>query len=134
MKARQKPKARGFGILEVLISSTMLVAGLAGVLQAQASITNTMARERRLTMATHIAEQTMERLLVLFPGDGELAGGSHTGLRFDDEGTPAAAGRFAARWTVNVGDPIAGTRRITVEVQWVDGSQDRVVALTTLRS
>lgn len=126
--------ARGFGMLEVLISGAMLIAGLAGIVQAQASINTSIARERRLTIATHVAEQTIERLLVLFPGDSTLAQGGHVGPTFNDEGTPDPAGRFRARWNVSVGDPIAGARRVVVEVEWTDGSQTRVFTLTTIRT
>lgn len=127
-------KARGFGILEVLISSTMLVAGLAGIIQAQASITSVVARERRLMTATHVGEQTMERLLMLQPTDGSLTGTTHTGPQFDDEGSPSATGRFRTRWTVTPADPIAGVRRLVVEVEWNDGAAVRVVSFNTIRT
>ena len=130
---RRRRRSRGFGILEVLISAAMLIAGITGIIQAQASITASMARERRLMTATHVAEQTIERLLVLFPADGELAHGPHTGTFFDDEGLPAATGRFRSRWTVTVGDPVPGTRRIVVEVEWADGAT-RVVTFSTIRT
>jgi Tfp pilus assembly protein PilV len=126
---------RGFGILEVLISGTMLLIGLTSLASFQSNAQQMVARERNLMIATHVAEQTMERLLVMFPEDPLLADGEHTGQRYDKAGdVVASGGLFATSWQVDAGDPVAGARRVTVTVTWADRGKTRQLVLETVRS
>lgn len=125
---------RGFGILEVLISGTMLVLGLAAVVSFASSTSGIAAHQRHITIGAHVAELQMEKLLLLPPDDARLTSGGHTGPRYDDVGTPAALGDYHTTWSVAVDAPIAGTRTITVTVTWTEQGTSRTTTLTTIRS
>ena len=124
---------RGFGILEVVISGAMLVAGLAAVTQFMGTSSTMQIRERHRVTAVQVGEQTMERLLVLFPEHADLTNGVHTGTTFTEAGEPGP-GPFQVRWTVAFADPLPNSRRITVDVSWIDGGVTRTLSLQTIRS
>lgn len=128
---RRAPRA--FGLLEVLISGTMLVIGLAAAAQFVSNSSSVQTHERHRVTAVHVAEQTMERLLVLFPDHADLAGGVHTGSTFNDLGEPGA-GPYQVQWTVSAGDPMPGVRRVVVEVRWTENGTNRTLQLETIRT
>ncbi|MBM4282151.1 MAG: hypothetical protein FJ137_15800 [Deltaproteobacteria bacterium] len=125
---------RGFAMTEVLISAAILITGITVAVEVQAMMSRSAAAQRRFVTANEVAEQTLERLLVLFAGSASLRPGLHDGPSYDIGGVPAADGIFTTSWTV-VGDtPVLGVRRVTVEVRWRDFGRDRQVVLTTFRS
>ena len=127
-------RLRGFGMLEVLISGTMLVLGLAAVLSFASSTSGVAAHQRRITQGAHIAELQMEKLLLLPPDEARLTSGMHVGPQYDGVGTPSVSGEYATTWAVAVGAPIAGTRTITVTVTWTETNGAHSTTLTTIRS
>ena len=125
---------RGFGILEVLISGTMLVLGLAAVLSFASSTSGVAAHQRHITQGAHVAELQMEKLLLLSPDDARLDSGTHVGPRYDEVGTPSATGEYHTTWSVAVDTPITSTRTITLTVTWTERAVQRSTTLTTIRS
>jgi Tfp pilus assembly protein PilV len=125
---------RGFGMLEVLISGTMLVLGLAAVLSFASSTSGVAAHQRHITQGAHIAELQMEKLLLLPPDHTRLTNGVHVGPRYDDVGTPSASGDYHTTWSVAVDAAIPGTRTMTVTVTWTEATGTRSTTLTTIRS
>ncbi len=125
---------RGFGILEVLISGTMLVLGLAAVLSFVSSTSGVASHQRHITIGAHVAELQMEKLLLLPPDEARLNSGSHVGPKYDDVGTPSATGGYETTWFVAVDTPITATRTITVTVTWTEPTGLRTTTLTTIRS
>jgi Tfp pilus assembly protein PilV len=125
---------RGFGILEVLISGTMLVLGLAAVLTFVSSTSAVASHQRHITIGAHVAELQMEKLLLLPPDEVRLSSGSHVGPKYDDVGTPSATGAYETTWSVAVDTPITATRTITVTVTWTEPTGLRTTTLTTIRS
>jgi type II secretory pathway component PulJ len=134
--SRRRPARprRGFGVLEVLISASLLVIGLASVVSFSAQSSAVAAHQRQVTIGAHVAEMQMERLLLLFPDDARLSSGAHTGPRFDGIGNPSASGAFATSWVVATGSPIQGARTITLTVTWTEGGAPRTVTLRTIRT
>jgi len=130
----RRRRLRGFGILEVMISGTMLVIGLAAAAQFSAAMAASTARDNHLVSATHCGEQTMERLIGLFPSHADLANGDHSGSRFGDDGAPSSSGRYQVSWTVQVGAPLNGLRRVDVNVTWLERGTPRNITLRTLRT
>lgn len=125
---------RGFGMLEVLISGTMLVLGLAAVLSFASSTSGVAAHQRHITQGAHVAELQMEKLLLLPPDEARLTSGPHVGPRYDDVGTPSPSGDYHTTWSVAVDTPITGTRTLTVTVTWTEQGATRSTTLTTIRS
>ncbi len=125
---------RGFSLLEVLISAAMLMIGLTAVLQYQSSALAVVGKEQHVLTATHVAELTMERLLLMHPNDTMLTAGPHTGSRFDDYAKVSSSGNFQASWTVTVDDPIPTARRLIVTVTWTERGKLRDLVLESVRS
>ena len=134
MKRQRRRPLGGFGILEVLISGTMLLLGLAGVVSFAAQADGSAAHQRHITIAAHVAEMQMEKLVLLFPDDARLANGPHTGPRYDDVGNPAATGRYQTTWQVETATPIAGARSVVVTVTWSEATGTRTTSLKTIRT
>ncbi len=134
MTCQQRRPLRGFGILEVLISGTMLLLGLAGVVSFAAQANGSAAHQRHITIAAHVAEMQMEKLVLLFPDDARLSNGAHTGPRYDDIGNPEATGRYRTSWLVATGNPIAGARSVVVTVTWNEATGTHTTTLKTIRT
>ena len=57
-----KPRSRGFTLVEVMMAATIIVIGFIGMIEAMAVSSTMMAHSRRQLMATQIINQEMERL------------------------------------------------------------------------
>ncbi len=121
-------------MIEVLISASILIIGITAAVDLQGSMSRTSAAQRRFVTANEVAEQTLERLLVLYGGSDTLSAGHHDGPTYNLDGVPAADGLFSTSWDVTESTPIANVRRVVVEVRWRDFGRDRRVQLTTFRS
>jgi Tfp pilus assembly protein PilV len=130
--------ARGFSLLEVIVSSTLLIAGLTGIVSALSTTTTLSTHQRNVTQALQIAESTLESLLIRSVADPDLTGGTHpaTPLQFDDEGAPVLTGNgtYAVDWSVTAGPAAAPSmRRVSVRIRWTEFVGERSFSLTTLR-
>lgn len=130
----RRRRHRGFGLLEVMISATLLLVGLAGVVSFAAHASTTAAHQRHITIAAHIAEVQIEKLVLLNNDDARLAAGPHTGLRYDDVGGPAVTGDYRTSWVVQTATPLVGARTIVVTVEWKEGGTTRTTTLKTVRT
>ncbi|MDB6126893.1 MAG: hypothetical protein JWM35_789 [Verrucomicrobia bacterium] len=57
-----KPRSRGFTLVEVMMAATIIVIGFIGMIEAMAVASTMMAHSRRQLMATQIINQEMEKL------------------------------------------------------------------------
>lgn len=131
---RRRPRLRGFGLLEVIISGSLLLIGLAGVVQFAAHAEKMSGHQQSMVGAVHVAETTMETLLLLYPDDARLTNGPHTGPRFDKVGNKTPTGLFATSWTVEAGVPLPGARTVEVVVTWTERSAIKTTRLRTIRT
>lgn len=139
--ARHRPDApgpraglAGFSLMEAMISGSILLLGLAGVLTGLGSMNTQYKHQRHMTQALQIAESTMESLLVRGKESDDLDEGEHQGQDFDQAGTPLAGeGFFHSAWTVAPAGiaGVPGIRVVTVTISWEN--QLRPVTLTTYR-
>lgn len=74
---------RGFSMIEVLISATMLLVGITGIIMGTHIATKQHEHDRKVAVAILVAERRMEELLLLFPTSLELADGRHPGDGFE---------------------------------------------------
>lgn len=149
-RGRQRDAARGFTLLEVMVSGGLLLIGLSGIVGLVGSLNELKEHQRHMTQVVHIAESTMEELLLLSSTDADLGSGVHkcrqkTGaactsafyVYFDSMGQEAKPtanfGPYRAEWTVTGANPIAGMRRIDLTVSWMEGTHGKTYVLTTWR-
>ena len=117
-----------------MISGSLLLIGLAGVIQFAAHAENMTGHQQNVVGAVHVAETTLETLLLLYPDDARLAQGHHVGPSFDKIGNRAAGGMFATTWTVEAGQPLPGARTIEVQVTWSERGATKTTRLRTIRT
>ncbi len=134
MNRRVSRHRRGFGLLEVMISGTMLVLGLAGVLSFASLTSGSAAHQRKITIGAHVAEMQLEKLVLLAPDDARLTSGTHPGPRYDDVGNPSATGEYVTKWVVTTNTPITGTRTVVLTVSWTESTGTRTTTLKTIRT
>ena len=63
-KKKRRRSIRGFSLMEVIASSTILIIGLTGVVAGTGAALNVLDKQVHATMALHLAEQVMEGLLI----------------------------------------------------------------------
>lgn len=125
---------RAFGLLEVIISATLLITALAGILSFSAHASTVAGHQRHMTVASHIAEVQMEKLLQAYGDDARLGHGSHSGPAYDDVANPVAGGDYTTSWVIIAGTPIAGARTVIVTVAWKESTGPKTTSLRTIRT
>jgi len=129
-----RARRRGFSLIEVMAASSFLIVGLVGVISAIVAYQRMAATERHMTQGIHVAEGTMEELLLAYPSDSSLAVGSHGPNHYDDTGKRVASGgRYLAYWDVTASTPVEGMRRVNVRVQWTEATGAKKVEFFTYR-
>lgn len=134
----RRQRSRGaFSLIEVLISSTLLIVGISSVLVGVSVALALHEHERKVQRALLVCEKRMESLLLLFPGSLELNEGIHpaTGFEgFTDDGRPG--GTFF-RITYKVTALVDGTgaigQKLDVTIKWDERLGERELTLTTAR-
>ena len=126
-------RPRGFGLIEVMISAAILAVGMSGIISLYSSLQDNYKHQRLLSQSLHIAEGTMEDLLVRYADDVALEAGSHTGPSFAISGKPGGT-FFSTSWVVTDGVPFSGARQITVTVAWTENGRARSFNLKTVRT
>jgi hypothetical protein len=132
-------------MIEVLISSSMLLIGITGLVMAAHVATSQHAHHRKLSQGLLIAERRMEALLMLFPSSVELSDGRHPGGGFEFFAADGASLPDSVNATYRVFyectprgigstevEPLIGLT-IALTVAWDEGSGERTVSLRTAR-
>jgi len=111
---------KGFTLLEVIISISILTVGLLAVGSMQLSAITGNDRAGKLTQGTAIAEEKMEELLSL----PYTLASTHASLA-DTAGVPRAEPNpppdYTVSWTVQNNAPAPNVKTITVTVTWYNG-------------
>jgi prepilin-type N-terminal cleavage/methylation domain-containing protein len=115
----------GFTLVEIMIAMLIFGAVVMGLAQAIPQGMSTREKARRLSVATFLAKDQMERLRSVAFSDADLAAGLHT-----DPNNPVEPG-FRREWTVIDNNPIPGMKRVTVRVSFQSTSPDSQVVLVT---
>jgi prepilin-type N-terminal cleavage/methylation domain-containing protein len=69
----QRPRIRGFSLIEVMTASTLFLITVVGVLSATRTAASAYEHERRLTQAVAVGEFALEELLLRYTTSSELA-------------------------------------------------------------
>jgi len=122
------PRARqaGFTLVEMMIALTLFGVGLMALAQALPNGLSVRDKARRLSVATNLAQEELERLRSIPFDHADLAGGAHA-----DASNPVD-GAYFRNWTVQDGNPIPDMKRVTVRVSFPTSSPDSQAVITTL--
>lgn len=141
---------RGFSLLEVMISSAILLIGITALVMGVHVAIGQHAHNRKLAQALIVAEKRMEAVLLLFPTSSDLRDGRHpeAGFEFFSEvGRPVLVPAttapndvpgFRLFFTVTPSaisegdDPIVGLR-VELTVRWNENLGERQLVLRTAR-
>ena len=113
---------RGFSIIEVVFAISIFAIGILAVTTLSISAVNSNASSRRITDATALAEDRLERLAAL-PYDD---------IKSPDE--PDTVGAYRVNWVVKENDMLDKTKTITVTVECPKGWKNTKVTISHLVS
>jgi len=122
----------GFTLIEIMISLTVLLIGIVGILALQVSITREGAFSRHTTEASVVGEQYMEILMVrptsTYPASG--ASEATTFSDVDSQGVADNDGPFEVASSIVTTGSIA---TLEVTITWQEHGDDYTIALTNMR-
>ena len=135
MTSTTRRARRAFSLLEVMLSSTLLLIGISAIVVTVNVALAVHEHQRKVSRALIIAEKRTESLLLLFEGSVDLTDGVHpaTGFEgFTEAGRPGG-NTFRVNYTVT---PAAGARigtALDVTVGWDERIGARSLTLSTVR-
>lgn len=132
---RVSRRARAFSLIEVMLSSTLLIIGITAVVVGVTVALALHEHERKVARALVIAEKRMEDLLLLFRNSTELSPGLHppTGFEgFSENGRPGGT-QFRVVYTATPAPAGSIGQTIEVTVSWDERLGERSLSLATAR-
>ena len=129
MNGRLASWPRAFSLIEIMIASTILLFGIAGIAGGLTNLSRTQEHQRHRALAATVAGNVIEEL-ILQHDDETLVAGVSTG-RYDGKGRLDSSGPYAVVRTVVDDNPMAGARRIDVTVNWNERGVAKSHALKT---
>lgn len=122
---------RGFTLIELMISLTVLLIGVTGILSMHLSSMHATAYSRHATEATVIGEDKMEELRTIPVTEIETGGP----ITVDAQGIEDSDGMYTITWDMTW-DPLGtGVGVQTVTVAWRErGYEDHAIVFRTQRS
>lgn len=115
----------GFSAVELMIAITMLGVLMMGFMSVFPMGLRTVAKGERMTIATSLAQDEVERLKTLPDNDPDLTAGNHT-----DAANPIL-GVYTRTWTVTDDTPMVGMKSIAMSVAYVENGIPRTIAMST---
>ncbi len=118
---------KGFSLLELIISCTMLGFVIMGLAMVFPAATQSVTNGRIYTRAINLAQerlQEFERIQPTSPNSGLIAAGNHG---------PETVDIYTREWNVVRNSPLPNMRTVTMLVSWSTGaSVDTVTVITYL--
>lgn len=124
LRARVR-REEGFSAVELMIAITMLGILMLGFLSVFPMGLRTVAKGERMTVATSLAQDEIERLKTLPDNDADLVAGNHA-----DPANPIL-GVYTRTWTVTDDNPMAGMKSVNMSVAYTDNGMPRTIAMNT---
>ncbi len=115
---------RGLSIIEVVFAISIFAIGILAVTTLSISAVNSNASSRRITDATALAEDRLERLAAL-PYDD---------IKSPDPDEDDTVGAYRVTWVVKENDMLDKTKTITVTVECPKGWKNTKVTISNLVS
>ena len=133
-RAIRKIREDGFTLLEVIIAMSILTFGLLAVASMQTMAIRGNDNASRITEATTLAQDRLEKILALrytntAISDGEPAVGTST---THTVATPS--GFTSLRYTVDVNNPVQNAKLIRVRIEWQYKGATKWTELTCVKT
>lgn len=116
--------ARGFTLIEIMLSVAVLSFGLVVVLGSFATALDCLKRSRETMKASYLLEEKMEELVRAAKEEGGLAPGRSDGIF---EGEYGGHG-----WAVSVNPDTDGLAVLELTVSWTEGRKPRTLSAAVL--
>lgn len=131
---RRRLGPRGFGLVELLISVSILGISLTLFLSAANAARYLFAHQRNLTQAVAVGDTVTEGLLILDSSDEALAEGEHMAM-FTRQGLPTSSrGFYQVTWVVSNYEEVTGMRKLDITIDWQEQGIVRSTSWTTYRN
>ena len=115
----------GFTLVEMMVALVLFGVGVMALAQSLPNGLSVRDKARRMTVATNLAQETVEQLRNLPFNDASLAAGQHT------HPDNPVDGAYRCRWVVQDGIPVPDMKRIVVTVSFPTSTADSVAVITT---
>ena len=122
--------ARGFSLVEVMLTMSMLLIGVTALSQSLPLVFQTAAHDVRVNVADRLARSVLEESIDAH-ASGTLASGAGTPERYTDKGEVSSGGAYVVTTTVTDNAVVTGGRKIDVEVSWTEATKPHAWALFT---
>jgi len=116
---------RGFSAVELLLAITMLGILMLGFMSIFPLGTRTVRKSEKLSIATSLAQDELERLKSLRGSDADLVAGVH------NDATNPILGVYTRSWTITDDVPMNGLKTIDMSVAYTDNGIPRTVQMST---
>jgi prepilin-type N-terminal cleavage/methylation domain-containing protein len=123
---RKRASNRGFTLVEMMIALVLFGVGMMALAQVLPRGLSVRDKARRMTVATSMAQEEVERLRNLPFNHADLAGGAH-----DDPNNPID-GAYGRQWVVQDNTPVTDMKHVTVTVTFPTDSDDNQAVVTTM--
>ncbi len=114
---------KGFTLLEVLVTMTILSFGILGVISMQFAAMRSNSFSGNLSEATTYASDQIEKLTQLDYDHANLASGNHSGT---------TQGIYTISWDVTPNAEAQNTKTVDVTVTWAEKGSGRNLSMQSL--
>jgi type IV pilus assembly protein PilV len=115
----------GFTLVEVMVALGILAFGILAIASMQMSSLGGTNTAGRVTEATTIAQDRVERFISQPYTHADLTNGSHV--------DPSPPSRYTVAWTVTDNVPLANTKTIDVDVAWKEKGATKTTSLVYMK-
>ena len=115
----------GFSAVELVVAITFLGILMLGFASVFPLGMRTVEKAERMTLASSLAQDAVERFKTLPRADVDLTAGAHA-----DAGNPLL-GVYTRAWTITDDVPLAGMKRVDVSVSFSDNGIPRNIQMST---
>lgn len=121
----RNPREAGFSTVELMVAISFFGILMLGFIAVFPLGLRTVEKGERMTMASSLAQDEIERLKLLSRTDPDLVAGAHV-----DAGNPIQA-VYTRSWQVTDNSPLAGMKRIDMSVAFSDNGIPRNIRIST---
>lgn len=126
--------ARGFSILEVLVSITLFAVVAAALSASTIGGMKANYTSKHVATASALIYDKLEHLRSLNPGAADMTAGEHADpanpMTALGTSTPASERMYTRSWTVTPNAPRPGVSKVVITVSWSNPEPETVSAIT----